>query len=332
MRIESAIRKKPFIIAEIGNNHEGDLGLAKEMVAAAAESGADAVKFQAINPEALVNGLLRPDRLERLRELCLDFDGFATLSEQARGLGVFFGASIFDLDSCDRFDYFDFYKVASSDFNYQQLIKKIAEKDKPLVLSSGMSSAIEINNVVEIVGSRSAPTVICHCVSLYPAPLDTLNLGALSEIGRLIKGRAILGYSDHSDDLTANIVAASLGATVFEKHFTLSKTHSEFRDHSLASTPDELVAYRAELEKAFIARGKGNLEERDVAELDVAKEARRAVFLKRDLKKGDVVALNDLLALRPALGIKCEEMDALVGKVALVDISRLQELSWSNFD
>ena len=245
MNIEGRDTEKTvLIVAEIGNNHEGSFDIAQRMIGSAAKAGADAVKFQTIIPQQLVNSA-DIARLERLRSFQFSYAQFEALARTARDSGVIFFSTPFDIQSA----YFlnsiqNVFKIASSDNNFMRLIETVAAFAKPMFVSTGLA---DLDLLQRIYSATSAiwnkngvnpGFAFLHCVCSYPAPPDQANLGAIQKLKAHFPG-AIIGYSDHTLGIEAATFAVAAGARIIEKHFTLDKNHSEFRDHQLSADPQD---------------------------------------------------------------------------------------------
>ncbi|MBL8051531.1 MAG: N-acetylneuraminate synthase family protein, partial [Anaerolineales bacterium] len=233
-----------ILIAEIGNNHEGDSKLAIEMAHAAVESGADVVKVQLINPERLVN-ISQTQRIEQLTRFCLPMQTFEEMAKIAHAKGALFMASAFDVDSLEEINpLLDGIKIASGDLDFHSLLIKAASLNKPMILSTGMSTLKEIKTSVDVIASTlkggllADHLALLHCVSLYPAPLTDANLKVIQTLQK--EFNLTVGYSDHTLGIEAAIASLSVGARIIEKHFTLDKTRTTFRDHSLSADPADM--------------------------------------------------------------------------------------------
>ena len=222
--------KKVFIVAEIGNNHEGSFDLAMEMVEAAAKTGVDAVKFQTFIPEFFVS---RDDeaRLERLNKFKLTYDQFRNLELRARELGLIFFSTPLDIESAFFLNEIQpIFKISSGDNDFYPLIKVTASFNKPTIISSGIVDLNFIKNLVDYwhsVGGCDQNLVIMHCVSSYPAPKEQANLKAISTLKSTFPN-LVIGYSDHTLGIKAAIFAVAAGARIIEKHFTLNKNQSDW--------------------------------------------------------------------------------------------------------
>jgi sialic acid synthase SpsE len=306
--------REVLVIAEIGNNHEGDLALAEELIARAAECGAHAVKFQTIRPEHLV-AADQHARLAQLRKICVPEAAHARLAERAKREGVMFLSTPFYLDAVDLLDpLVPAFKIASGDNDFMPLLRRVAATGKPVLLSTGMADMAAVRAAVaELEASwqahhRAAALVLLHCVSAYPTPPGQANLCAIQTLAAL--GHPV-GYSDHTLGIEACLFAVALGARVLEKHFTISKTHSEFRDHKLSADPQELRTLTARVREVVAMLGDGDkrvmADEQPIA-------ARRSIVAARPLPQGHTLAQDDLAWLRPRDGLAPGGEAALVGR------------------
>jgi N-acetylneuraminate synthase/N,N'-diacetyllegionaminate synthase len=314
-----------ILIAEIGNNHEGDSHLAVEMAAAAVESGADAVKVQVIDPERLVH-LSQTQRIEQLNRFRLPMQTFEKMAETAHSNGALFIASAFDEDSLEAISpLLDAVKIASGDLDFHPLLIKAASLGKPMILSTGMHSLTEIQSSVDVIASSLPPGLIAdqlallHCVSLYPAPLAEANLRTIQTLQDTF--HLTVGYSDHTLGIEAAVASLSLGARIVEKHFTLDKTRDTFRDHALSADPADMhrLAEIMHQYDAMLGSGGKNLSE---AEAGMGKVARRSIVAARDLPAGNTLSEADLDCIRPFDGLPPAALSSLIGRKLLVPLQR----------
>lgn len=315
---------RTFIIAEIGNNHEGDFGFAKELVELAIDTGADAVKFQTIVPEKLVN---RSDeaRFETLSKFALSQDQFRELSTLTRARGSLFMSAPFDPESAVFLgEIVDAIKIASGDNTFYPLIAAAAGTGKPLVMSTGIADAADIDRAVGIV-RKAAPSnvadddiALLHCVSSYPAPMDQANLAAIPTLISRYPAHTI-GYSDHTIGIDAACLAVALGARVVEKHFTIDNNYSAFRDHQLSADPATMRELVRRIRETEAAMGNSRLGTAP-CEIDMGPAVRRSIVAMTDLTTGHRLTMSDLNWTRPAGGMAPGQEDMLVGKCLNRDI------------
>jgi N,N'-diacetyllegionaminate synthase len=303
-----------YVIAEIGNNHEGDVEAALQMVRAAAAAGADAVKFQAIVPEALVSGE-QHDRLAQLRRFQLSADDYRRLAAAARDAGAQFLSTPFSLDVVDWLDpLVPAHKVASGDNDFHPLIERLARTGKPLLISLGFGAVTRAAEVAASVraawgnhGVVDGELALLHCVSRYPTPDEDADLSALWRLRAL---DVTVGYSDHTLGTKAAELAVAAGARIVEKHFTLDRTRQTFRDHQLSADPDDFRAMVNAIRRVEQMLGSGPAATTPGSDL----AARRSIAAARDLAQGDVVTAGDLTWVRPGSGFRPGQEDAVVGR------------------
>lgn len=311
--------ERVFVVAEIGNNHEGDVGRAKEMVERAADTGVDAVKFQTFKTEWFTSGA-DPARVARLKGFELTYDQFADLSALARARGLYFMSTPFDLESA-RFllGICDALKIASGDNDYWDLIRVCAEAPLPLIASTGMTSLEDVERLAQFVGALRASSTfaLLHCVSAYPAPPEQANLRAIPRIADRVSCE--VGYSDHTLGIDACQAAVALGARILEKHFTLDKALSDFRDHRLSADPAEMteLVRRVRLVESLLGTG---IKELQPGEHEVAGAARRSASAARDLRAGERLAQEDLIFLRPGTGVRPGAEGRIMGRELVRDV------------
>jgi len=310
---------RTFVIAEIGNNHEGDAALASEMLRAAAAAGADAVKFQIISPERLVAST-EVNRLKQLRKFTLTEVEWAEVFHEASQIGVEGFATAFDIQSARWLrSKQQLFKVASSDNDFVPLMREIASFGFPTLISTGMTDIHDVRKIVDLwentseFGTRNLS--LLHCVSSYPVPDDQANLLAIQTLKQEFSG-ILIGYSDHCLGIESAVAAVALGARVVEKHFTLAHDLSDFRDHQLSATPDEFQKMVSAIRRVEQMRGSGKLGLKPCEE-PVEAVGRRSIAAARDLESGDTVRSQDLTWLRPGSGFR-------LGQEAMIDTDKVK--------
>lgn len=325
------VGKKVIIIAEIGNNHNGDFQIAKRLIKEAANCGADGVKFQTYNPDLYVlktmpvvahaKGEFKTQH-ERLTNLALSKEQYLELKEFAKENDLMFSSTPFDDESVDFLEnLIDFYKISSGDNTNIPLIKKIAEKGKPVVLSTGMASMQDIQKALCYFSRENI--VLLHCVAKYPVPMNETNL--LSILYLKEKLGIPIGYSDHSIGLTACEIATALGAVMIEKHFTLDKSQSA-GDHKLSAEPADFAALVDKIRNIEDALGVYGLSIKN--QIETAKILRRSLYARVGIPKGSIITEDMVVALRPPGGISSADKEFVVGKITKIDILKDTKLSW----
>lgn len=318
-------------VAEIGLNHNGSVETARAMIVAAAQAGADAVKFQVFVPELMASPdadeLLSPGAREKggggavdfFRAFALDERELQALKDAAGAAGVLFFSSVFDLESLGLLERLGvaLYKLASSEVTNHPLIAAVAGTGKPLILSTGISSEEEIEMAVSLFQRESgADLALLHCVSLYPTGAEHANLARVASLAR--RFALPVGFSDHTREPAAPMLAAALGARIFERHFTIDRFY-DCPDKEISSTPEEFSAMIRSVESAIAMVGDGALASGS-AEEGVARAARRSLFARRGIPKGKQLDEEDLVALRPGVGISPHRMGSVLGRRSRRDI------------
>ena len=318
------IDERVLVIAEAGNNHEGSFARAEEMIGRAAEAGAGAIKFQTIVPEKLV-AASETQRLTQLARFRFDYDQFASLAKAAARADIIFISTAFDVDSVTALEPLaPAYKIASGDNDCFPLLERVAQTAKPVLLSTGMldlDGVARAKAAIDAVwrqGAIDPGLVLLHCVAAYPTPAAEANLGALRALARL---GCRVGYSDHTLGNEAAVLAVALGARVVEKHFTLDKNLSEFRDHKLSANPREFADLVHRIRAAEEMLGTG-VKRVMPAEEPSLLAARRAIMAARDLAPGTVIDKADLTWLRPRRGLAPGRETELVGRTLATTVRR----------
>ena len=308
-------KNNTLIIAEIGNNHEGNFSVAEEMIRLAYQAGVDAVKFQTFITDYYVS---QKDtaRYDMLKSFELSFDEFERLSEFAKELGLIFISTPFDIESANFLEKIvDAYKISSGDNNFYPLIKKIAEKEKPIILSTGFADMEQIKKAVYLIEdnlkNKYDMLSVLHCVSSYPVKSKYANLKAIQTLRELFT--YTIGYSDHTIGIEAALISVAFGAKIIEKHFTIDKNYSEFRDHQLSADPEEmkvLVRGIRRVEKMF---GDGKKIPQQ-PELDTVQYVRRSIVVNKQIEKNHKISYDDLTWIRLSGGISPGFEEHLIGK------------------
>jgi sialic acid synthase SpsE len=306
--------KNVFVIAEIGNNHEGDFTLAQEMIGRAAEAGVDAVKFQTFIPEFFIS---RADveRIDRLRGFQLSFSQFEALARQADTAGVTFFSTPLDLESAHFLNTLQpLFKIASGDNTFLPLIETVASFGKPTLISTGLADLALLDRLRGLWKQQAGMTDLAflHCVASYPVPSEQANLGAIHTLKKRYPELTI-GYSDHTLGIEAATYAVAAGARIIEKHFTLDKQHSDFRDHQLSADPTEMAVLVDAIRHvdAMVGSGEKTAQPCEAA-LQVA--ARRSIAVKQDLQANHELVCQDLCWVRPGSGIAVGQEKDVLGR------------------
>jgi len=332
---------EPFVIAEIGLNHGGNLVLAKELMRAAKSSGVKFVKFQTYKSELRISQVYRSnnyfeevvDTEENLfamfKKYELSKDDWREIFDYGKELGLKVFSAVFDSESLNLLEnlHCPAYKIASMDLNNYPLIEKIAQTGKPIILSTGMSTLGEIEKAVSII-EKHAPKefIILHCISSYPANKDSLNLNAMRTLSNAF-GRPV-GFSDHSIGPEVPIVAVSVGAVCVEKHFTLD--HSlEGPDHIFSLNPAEMSYLLKVIDEIPGMLGKSN-RITTPQEIETSYKFKKSIHARKKIEKGHKLTEEDLIIKGPYGGIAPEFYEILLGRSAREDINEDFPITWDD--
>ena len=318
-------KNKVFIVAEIGNNHEGNFEIAKKLIKEAADAGVDAVKFQTFIPEQFISSKDQL-KLSRLKNFQLSFEQFEQLSKFAKKKGVIFFSTPLDIKSAKFLNNIQpVFKISSGDNNFYPLIETVAKFGKPLILSTGIANDNDINKVYDKISkiwSKKKKNLInlafLHCVSSYPAPSDQANLASILHMKKLFP-KVVIGYSDHTYGINVPVLSVAAGARIVEKHFTLDKNFSDFRDHKLSADPKEMhlmVNKIREIEK-IIGKEEKKMQ---LCEKNMKKYGRRSLAAAHNLLKGNKLKKSDLIWVRPGEGFSPGNEKKILGKKLCKDL------------
>lgn len=328
-----------FIIAEAGVNHNGDLSLAKKLIDAAVKCGADAVKFQTFTTELLVTEMAEQaayqsknigkveSQYKMLKRLELSEKDHYILRDYCKKNEIIFLSTPFSEKDADFLETVGVpaYKIPSGEITNLPFLEHVAKKDKPLIISSGMSSLEEIRaavNIIKRAGNQNL--VILHCTSNYPAVPASLNLRAIKTIHA--EFGALVGYSDHSEGSMASVLAVALGACVIEKHFTLNKNMAG-PDHGASLNLAELESFVKSIREAEVMLGSSE-KKCTPEEVNSKTLGRKSIVAKRDISAGAVIAHGDLIMKRPGSGLPSVETKKVIGKIAKKKIKNDTIITW----
>lgn len=319
-----------FVIAEIGINHNGDMETAKKMIVEAKNAGADAVKFQKRTTKEILTkeGLEKPYNSphayaptygEHRDKLEFNEDQYRELKKFCEEQDILFFASVWDKGSADFMASLDTdaYKIPSADTINLPLLEYVAEKGKPVLLSTGMNTEGEISLAVQTVLKKNPKVIVFHCLSLYPSPEEKINLSYMDRLKELFHPLPV-GYSGHEIDLFPTIVAVSRGATIVERHFTLDKG-MKGGDHAASLTPTEFKEMVDQIRR--VERVLGKKEKKIIEELIPLREKlAKSVATKVPIKAGTKITKEMLTIKGPGNGIEPKHLESLVGKIAKQDL------------
>lgn len=329
-----------IIIAEAGVNHNGSMERAREMVLAAKRAGADYVKFQTAVPELVIStyapkaeyqkdtdGAER-SQLEMCKAIHLPLSAYAELKELCGSVGIGFISTPFDLVSIDLLRDLgqDYMKIPSGEITNLPYLRKIAEGNTPVIISTGMATMPEIRAAIDILTAGPltiGDITVLHCNTEYPTPMRDVNLRAMQTIARELGVR--VGYSDHTQGTEVPVAAVALGASVIEKHFTLSR-ELPGPDHRASLEPDELEAMVKAIRNIESALGTGSKEvtESERKNMDVA---RKSIVAMTPIKKGDRFSETNITVKRPGNGVSPMLWDQVLGQTAPRDFAADEPIS-----
>jgi N-acetylneuraminate synthase len=339
---------KVIIIAEAGVNHNGNIEYAKKLIDVAAKAGVDYVKFQTFKAEKLVSKLAKKADYQKknfnqsdnkqfnmLKNLELSEANHHLLIEYCKKKNIKFFSTAFDTDGLDFLNSLDmdFFKIPSGEITNYPYLKKISSFDKPIILSTGMSTMEEINDAIEILCSETITKddiIVLHCNTEYPTPMNDVNLLAMYDIKRSLNLTNI-GYSDHTLGIEIPIAAVSLGARVIEKHFTLDRNMNG-PDHAASLEPYELIKMVKAIRNIELALNGDGLKKPSKSELKNISVARKSIHLNTNVKKGDIISENMLTTLRPGDGISPMKIPKLIGKKFNKTLNSLTKLKFEDFE
>lgn len=340
MRIGSRqIGEKPYVIAEIGVNHDGSVERALELTRAAADAGADAVKFQLFRADLLMcrastlaayqSTAGESDPFAMLRRLELTIDQLAPIVERAHALNIHAIVTVFSLELVSEAERlaWDAYKTASPDIIHRPLLDRLAATGKPLILSTGASTMDEVHRAIVWLRSAQDRLAVLQCVSSYPTPLAQAELGGIRQFKRSL---AIpVGYSDHTPDEQTGALAVALGASILEKHFTFDVS-ARGPDHAASLSPAALRRY------IQAARSPGPAPEVEAMkrvleiEKDVRTVSRQSIVATRPLAVGHLIGRGDLTFKRPGTGIPPYEIERVLSHRVVRAVERDMPLRWDD--
>lgn len=320
----------PYVIAELSANHNGSLETAKRIIEEAAKAGADAVKLQTYRPDTItldsdndefrIKGGLWDGRTlyELYEEAHMPWEWHAPLFEHARKLGITIFSSPFDTTAVDLLEELDApaYKIASFEAVDLPLIEYVAKTGKPMIISTGMADADEIQEAINAaLGAGCEQLAILHCVSGYPAPPADYNLRTIPDI--ISRHGLVTGLSDHTLDNATAITSVALGASIIEKHFTLNRSGGG-PDDSFSLESRELADLCRDTKTAWQALGKIDYGRKSSEQGNV--QFRRSLYFVKDLKSGDVITADSVRSVRPGYGLPSKMLKDIIGKAVVIDV------------
>jgi N,N'-diacetyllegionaminate synthase len=318
-----------FIIAEAGVNHNGSIDIARQLIDVASESGADAVKFQTFKAENLVsinakkaqyqekNTDLKETQFEMIKKLELNTEAYESLISHCQSKNIMFLSSPFDIDSIKLLDNLgmEIFKIPSGEITNLPYLRYLGKLNKQIILSTGMSNIDEIKDAIEILLEEGTPKekiTLLHANTMYPTPMEDVNLNAMLTIGRTFD--ITYGYSDHTLGIEVDIAAVAMGAKCIEKHFTLDKC-MKGPDHEASLEPDELKSMIKAIRNIELALGSYEKKPSNSEKANI-NIARKSIVAKTQISKGDVLNEENLAIKRPGHGISPMKWEEVLGMKA----------------
>ena len=330
----------PFVIAEIGHNHQGNLENAIKLIRAAAGAGATAAKFQKRENKTLFTPELYNQKYnsenafgetygEHREALEFGVDEYKVCMAEAKNLGITFFATAFDFNSADFLSNLEVpaYKIASGDLQNLPLLRYVAKFRKPMIISTGGSNIDMIRSAVETIQSVHNQVAILQCTASYPAKYEHLNLKVITTLRDMFPEN-IIGYSGHDNGIAMSLVAYTLGARIIEKHFTLNRT-LKGTDHVFSLEPQGMQKMVRDLNRAAVAIGSG---EKVIYEEEIApiRKMGKMIVAARDLPSGHVITEVDIEFRSPASGLSPANAHRILGKILKSPVSQFQSISLSD--
>jgi len=334
------VSDKLYIIAEAGVNHNGSLQTAFELIEAACSSGADCIKFQAFSADELVTKKApkaeyqkqekEESQYDMLLKLELSEEDFRKIAFRCSNRPLDFLATPFSPKWVKIFCDIGVkgFKISSGSITSLNLLKAIAKTKLPVILSTGMSEIEDIRRAVEVLRGHGCDDLsLLHCVTLYPTPIDKVNLFAMHALKK--EFNVPVGFSDHTTDTMSGALAVAAGASILEKHFTLDRD-MEGPDHRASLVPSELREYISQARRAYVMCGHCG---KDISpeELDIKKVVQSSLVAKRFINKGETISEEILMEKRPATGISPMDLDKVIGKIVIRDIEKDEVLKYEYF-
>ena len=338
------IGKRVFIIAEAGVNHNGDIKLAYKLADVAKEAGVDAIKFQTFKTEKVIskyadmasyqkkNLSTNESQYEMVKKLELSYKEFKKLKDYCDEIEIMFLSTPDEEYSLnflvDELN-IPFIKIGSGEVTNLPYLRKIAAKNKPIIISTGMANLGEVEEAINTIRSvnSEAQISLLHCTTNYPTPYEEVNLKSMQTLAATFK--LPVGYSDHTLRIEVPVAAVAMGAKIIEKHFTLNKKLPG-PDHKASLEPDELKEMIKAIRNIEVALGDG-VKKPNKSETEIMKVARRSLVATRDIRVGEIIKEADIAIKRPGTGILPKFKEIIIGMKLVNDIGQDEPFRWENF-
>jgi len=326
----------PLLIAEIGGNHEGNFEYAKQLTEYAIQSDVDFIKYQIYTGDSLVSKIEGKQRNEHFKKFELTKAQHIELATQVLNAGKGYMASVWDLNALSWIDeYMTIYKIGSGDLTAYPVLEVISKIGKPIILSTGLSTQKEVLETIDFIQGindiyrNPNYLAILQCTSMYPIEPKYANLLVIETLKKVTD--LTIGYSNHTIGNKALLYAYLIGAKILEFHFTDCAENRSFRDHQISLTKEGVLELISEIKEIQIYKGDGIKQPMDI-ETDNGHDIsfRRALYLNKNMKKGDVIDYNDLIALRPLVGIDARCYKKILGKKLKIDKKAFEKINWED--
>tara|TARA_B100001057_G_scaffold499059_1_gene608217 strand:- start:8154 stop:9167 length:1014 start_codon:yes stop_codon:yes gene_type:complete len=324
----------PMMIAEIGANHEGNFNQAKKLVRLAIKADVDVVKFQLYTGGGIVNKKISKKRFNHFQKFELKKSEHLYLAKMVKDHGLKYSASVWDIKMIDWIDkYMDFYKIGSGDLTAYPVLNEISKKNKPILLSTGLSNLKEIINTINFLKTRNKyyrkknNIALLQCTAAYPCKDSELNLSTINYLKK--KTGLRVGFSDHSEGDLAILSSYLLGSEIMEFHFTETRIGKKFRDHQVSLTTAEVLKLNNQLMRVNLMKG-NKIKNITYTEKKKShhKSFRRAIYPARDINKGEIIKSQDLICLRPNVGLDARFFDKILNKKSKKKLVKLQKINF----
>ena len=329
-----SLKNKIYFIAEIGSNHEGNFSDAKKILKDCIKSKADCAKIQIYTAENIVSKKFSKERYEHFSKLKLEIDQYLELAHIAKKSEKDFSASIWDVKLISLFSkYITFFKIGSGDITNYEIIEEITRTEKPIVVSTGLSSIKEIGNTISFIEKcnkkykKKDMITLLHCNTAYPTPVENSNLGSILNLKKKFKRTS--GYSDHTRGDFVAILAYLNGAQVIEKHFSINPLKKTFRDHQISFNREQVNRF---LENINIIKKVRKIKNNSITGSEKKQNNfyifRRSIYAVKSIKKNEILNKNNIRCLRPFKGICATNYFKILGKKAVRNINKDEPINF----
>jgi len=328
----------PLLVAEIGGNHEGNFEYAKKLTSLAIKSNVDFIKFQIYSAESIVNKIESPNGYNHFKQFELTKNQHLELAKMVSDSGIGYMASVWDIDAFSWInDFIKIYKVGSGDLTAYQMIDRICQTKKPIILSTGLSTESEIIDTINYIKDNYScdynnnNLALLQCTTMYPIKISDANLNVINKL-KEITGLTI-GYSDHTEGINTLLYSYLIGAQILEFHFTDTRKNKEFRDHKVSLTLNNVNRLIRIIKEINLAKGN---EEKIPLPIEVENNNiysfRRGVYYSKKLNKGSIIKEEDLVCLRPNSGLDARYYKKIIGLKLKRNINALSKIDLNDFE